>query len=202
MVPFPGEWVQQFGMNLVTAFPPELGARFRYHERLRPQPSFSTIVERSLASDPDFTVLQVGDMERIVTIEGEYGAWVRIDGRREGRTAVRFIGAVFVDEFASVLEAIAILPEHFAHVSQISLDLVRRTQHQMSARPRRFFYVPPLDWQPVLSGPSTNWYPLDFPNERTTIAVPATTNIAGRGKQAREEMVARLQSGLQGSTIG
>ncbi|MGE0403153.1 MAG: hypothetical protein AB7T06_40980 [Kofleriaceae bacterium] len=201
MVPFPGEWVQQFGMNMVTAYPPDLGARFRYCERLRPQPSFATIVERSLASDPDFAVHHVGEMIRIVTVEGEYGAWVRIDGRREGRAAAKFIGAVFVDEFASSLEVIAILPEHFAHVSQMSLDLIRRDVHDMTARPRRFFYVPPLDWQPVMSASTTNWYPLDFPNERTTIAVPPAANVAGRADQAREEMVARLQVGLANTTI-
>ena len=91
MLPFPSEWVQHFGSNLVTAYPPGGGGRFRYHERLRPQPSFSAIVSRMLASDPDFTVHHVGELLRLVTAEGEYGAWVKIDGLREGSRAVRYL---------------------------------------------------------------------------------------------------------------
>ncbi len=92
MLQFPSDWVQQFGANLITAYPEAGGGRFRYYERLRPQPSFSAIVNRMLASDPDFKVHQVGEMLRIVTAEGEYGAWVKIEGWREGTRARRYIG--------------------------------------------------------------------------------------------------------------
>ena len=66
----------------MAAFPPELGARFRYFERVRPQPSFAAIANQVLTGDPEFTVHHIGEMVRVVTREGEYGAWVRIDGPR------------------------------------------------------------------------------------------------------------------------
>ena len=196
MVPFPSEWRQHFGVDLVTALPPELGARFRYHERLRPQPSFSTIVHDVLARDPEFVVHEVGDMVRIVTVEGEYGAWVRIDGVREGRRAVRFIGAVLADELATVLEAIAILPMHFAAVERHSIELLRAERLHLHGRPRRFFYLPPIGWQPVVSGVTANWYPLDFPNNRSMIAVPPAMRRSESAEHARELALERAAAGL------
>jgi hypothetical protein len=169
---FPAEWVQNFGVQLVTAYPAGLGARFRWHERIRPQPAFSAIVDRMLASDPDFRVRNVDDMVRTATVEGEYGAWVAVEGQRDGRPAMRFIGAVFLDEFASVLDVIAIIPEHFTAVREHSFELLRTARFDLAKRPRRFFYVPPVGWQAVPSGTTTNWYPPDFPRHRANLVVP------------------------------
>ncbi|MGN6107284.1 MAG: hypothetical protein ACTHU0_19405 [Kofleriaceae bacterium] len=198
MLQFPSDWVQQFGVNLATALPPELGARFRYHERLRPQPSFSTIVQRFLASDPEFKVHQLGEMVRVVTTEGEYGAWVAVEGRREGARAMRYLGAVFLDEFAAALDVIAILPKHFSQVEQLSIELLRSASFGMARRPRPFFYVPPVDWQAVPSGTTANWYPLDFPNNLSNIVVPAASRIEGDegGARALEAAFAQLGAGL------
>lgn len=180
MVRFPSEWVQTFGVNLVSALPPGLGARFRYHARLRPQPSFSTIVDRCLSSDPELRVREVGELRRMVTREGEYAAWVALDGAREGARAKRYIGAVFMDDFAAVLDAIAIVPAHFACVEELSLDLLCSATFQMTQRPRPFFYVPPAGWQGIPSGPTANWYPPDFPNNLSTLAVsPAISDERG-----------------------
>ena len=63
---FPSDWVQHFGMDVATAYPPALGARFRYYERLRPQRSFSRIVDDLLATDPEFRVHRVGEIFRQV----------------------------------------------------------------------------------------------------------------------------------------
>lgn len=196
MLQFPSEWVQQFGVNLVTAFPPDLGARFRYHERLRPQPSFSAIVQRFLASDPEFRPHAVGEMIRIVTGESEYGAWVAIDGRREGSRAMRYIGAVFMDEFATALDVIAIIPKHFAQVEQLSLQMLRSETLQMTRRPRPFFYVPPVGWQAIPSGTTANWYPPDFPNNLSNIVVPPASLVDGETERAIESAFAQLGAGL------
>lgn len=196
MIEFPPEWIQQFGVNLVTAFPPEMGARFRYHERLRPRPSFSTILERLLSVDPDFKVHQVGDMVRTVTAEGEYGAWVRLDGRRDGGQAVRFVGAVFMEDFATVLDCIAILPKYFAQLEQLSLKILRTDAFQMSKRPRPFFYVPPVGWHGIPSGTTANWYPLDFPKNLSNIVVPPATFLETDAESAIEAAFAQLGAGL------
>jgi hypothetical protein len=191
--------VQHFGVNLVTAYPPQLGARFRYFERLRPQPSFSNIVDRAIARDPEFRPHQLGEMMRLVTVEGEYGAWVAMQGWRDGR-AVKHIGAVFMDEFATVLESIAIIPEHFYKVERLSFELTRSQRFEISSRPRRFFYVPPPGWQAIASGPTASWYPLDFPNNLSIITVPPASVVEGSADSAVDAAFAEAGAGLSVDT--
>jgi hypothetical protein len=202
VVTFPADWVQHFGVDLVTAYPPELGARFRFHERLRPQRSFAAVVELALASDPDFRAHHVGEMVRTVTGEGEYGAWVQIDGLRQGTPAERCIGAVFMDEFTSALDCIAIIPTHFAAVRQLSLDILHTAKFELSHRPRRFFYVPPSRWHGIPSGATANWYPLDFPRNLTNIVVPPARFTEETEHAATEAAHVELGAGLdlQGSS--
>lgn len=195
MIQFPSEWVQHFGVNLVTAYPPQLGARFRYFERVRPQPSFSTIVDRAIARDPEFRPHQLGEMTRLVTVEGEYGAWVAIEGWREGR-AVKHIGAVFMDEFATVLDSIAIIPEHFYAVERRSFELTRSQRFEITNRPRPFFYVPPASWQAVASGATASWYPLDFPKNLSVITVPPASVVEGSAEAAVDATFAEAGAGL------
>ncbi len=196
MVGFPSEWTQLFGVDLVSAFPPNLGARFRYHERLRAQRTFSEIVQYFLAADLDFRPHQVGDMLRVVTLEGEYGAWVRIDGQRDGREAVHFVGAVFMDDFATALDCVAILPAHFTTLEQLSLQLLRGETLETPRRPRRFFYVPPVGWQAVTSGLTANWYPLDFPSNLSNIVVPPAKFIEVDSERAIESALSEADAGM------
>ena len=196
VIPFPSAWTQQFGVHITTAFPPDLGARFRCYERLRPQPSFSAVVELALASDPEFRVHSIGDMDRIVTHEGEYGAWVAIEGRREGTPAARFIGAVFLDEFACALDVIAVIPKHVAVVRQTSIDLLRAATFELTGRPRQFFYVPPIGWHAVMSGTTANWYPLDFPGNLSNISIPPARALALTPHAVVEAVEAEAGAGL------
>jgi len=177
VVPFPSEWPQSHGVDIVTTFPPELGARFRWYARQTPQAPFSAIVERVLASDPDFQVRGVGDSVRAITREGEYAAWVAVDGRRQGVEAVRYIGAVFLDHFVSVLDCLALVPEHFSRLKELSFELLRSSAHQLTARPRPFYYEAPLDWQALPSGATATWYPPDYPRNLANIAVAHAVRI-------------------------
>ncbi len=190
MVAFPSEWVQQFGYHVVTAYPREMGARFRYYERIRPCPTFHQLVDRVLDQDPAFRVHQLGTIARIVTNEGEYGAWVRIDGIRDGVRAVRFVGAVFTEEFATLLDCVGLRARHFAELQARSRALITSEQLHLGPRPRRFYYEPPRGWQALVSGPTANWYPPDFPNNLSTIAVPP----AERGSVPHD--TERLAAGL------
>lgn len=175
MPEFPSDWVQQFGVNLVTAYPPGGGGRFRYFERLRPQPSFSAIVSQILASDPDFKVHAVGETLRMVTLEGEYGAWVKLEGLREGAKARRYLGALFLGDFAAALDCIVIVPDLFAEFERRSLELLRSETFHLGKRPRQYFYAPPVGWHGIPSGLVANFYPPDFPSNRTNISMlPAT----------------------------
>ncbi len=196
MVRFPAEWRTAFGVGLVTAFPPDLGARFRWYERLVPQPTFSAIVERVLATDPDFRVHQIGDTVRAVTHEGEYAAWVPVGGRRQGADAVRYIGAVFVDHFASALDCVAIVPTHFERLRQMSFDLLRTARSGLTARPRRFYYVAPAGWQALPGGDADTWYPPDFPDNLSNLAVPHAVTLTSPPDAAVETAGLELGSGL------
>lgn len=194
MVTFPSEWVQQFGVNVVTAYPAEKGARFRYYERIRPCPSFAQLVDRVLSQDPAFRVHQFGALERIVTTEGEYGGWIRIDGNRDGVRAARFIGAVFTEEFATLLDCVALRARHFAELQLQSRALLCGERLSLGTRPRRFYYVPPLGWQAVVSGATANWYPPDFPINLSNIVVPPAEHVDGT--RSVHEAAEQLASGL------
>ena len=197
MLQFPPAWPVHFGADLASAFPAELGARFRYHERLRPEPSFRTIVGEVLARDEDFAVREVGEMARIVTGEGEYGAWVALAGEHLGAAARRFVGAAFLGEFATCLDVLAIAPAHSAAVERLSLELTRAQRFELGQRPRRFFYQPPPTWQAVPSGLVASWYPLDFPANASTIVVPPASVIAGDPAIAIEDTFAGAAAGLE-----
>ena len=84
---FPAGWSLRYGANLVTAELPDLTARVRYRERLQPQPAFSAVVAQTLAEDPEFRVHELGDMTRVVTAEGEYGAAIAISSRAATATS-------------------------------------------------------------------------------------------------------------------
>jgi len=196
MIAFPTEWVQQSGVHVVTAYPPDRGSRFRWFERVRPCPTFGQIVDRILARDPWFRVADVGPMRRIVTSEGEYGAWVRIDGHRGGAATARFVGAVLTEEFASVLECVALKPEQSAELAVQSLAILRSITLGMARRPRHFYYVSPPGWQGVPSGPTTCWYAPDFPANLTTIVVAPSQPFTGSPDVAICELVEQLGAGL------
>ena len=178
LIKFPPNWTQRFGANVVTATPPDSGVVVRYFERARPQPRFSTIVSRALAADRELHVHDVGEMVRTVTREGEYGAWVAIAGRRGDEPARRFVGAVFLDEFAAVLDVSVDAAPLFSKYEILSRRLLRAAAFRLYERPRPFFYVPPLGWQELPSSAATNWYPPDFPANQTNIVVPLTTRLA------------------------
>lgn len=196
MLQLPSEWITHFGANLVTTYPPDLGARFRYYERVVPQPSFSAIVGRALQNDPLFRAQSFGEMARIVTREGEYGAFVSIDGEREGSRAMKFVGAVFLDEFATALDGIALVPQHFSTVEDRFVELLLSDEQGLTRRQRRFFYVPPPTWHGLPSGPTANWYPLDFPNNLTNIVVPPALAVDGDGARELEQAIAQCALGL------
>lgn len=192
MLKFPAEWRQQFGVQLVTAYPPGGGGRFRYFDRLRPQPSFSSVLDMILATDGAFVVHEVGEPQRIVTDEGEYGAWVQVTGRREGSRAVRYIGAVFLGEFAAALDCIVLVPSRFAEFERLSRALLHGASFGMQRRPRLFYYQPPPGWQGIPSGLVANYYPSDFPRNLSSIVVPPATEV----EPASEAIVAAARAEL------
>lgn len=198
MIVFPSDWGQRFGANVTAAYPPGLpGVRFRYHEQIAPRPRFSVLVRDSLARSPELRVHQVGDVTHTVTREGELGARVVVAGLIAGRPCRQIIAATFVDDMASVLEALATREETFAQVEAWATDLARAQVFGLAVRPRRFFYTPPPGWQALPSGLVATWYPPDFPANRTIIVVPPALPIGDRPPLAIEEAIAQLGGGLE-----
>ncbi|MFN0250701.1 MAG: hypothetical protein ACKV2T_27725 [Kofleriaceae bacterium] len=140
-----------------------------------------------LESDPPFRAHQLGALERVVISEGEYGAWIRIDGVRDGARSARFIGAVFAEDFAAMLECVAMRLRHFDELAVRSRALLREVRLQLRERPRRFYYAAPVGWQALLSGVTANWYPPDFPNNLTTIAGLPAERVTSTSRALHDE---------------
>jgi hypothetical protein len=184
------------GANLVTAYPVRGGGRFRAYERLRPQASFATIVEDILAADKQFLTYDVDETLHLITAEGEHAAWVRLAGRHRGREARRFIGAVFLGDFSTALDCVALVPERFAELERSSLELIRGATFSMTSRPRAFHYEPPPGWHALPSGLVASWYPLDYPRNATTIVVPPAAPFDGDEAQAVQVAIAHAGAGI------
>ena len=184
------------GANLVVVRRTDLSATVRYHERLQPQPTFSSIIGLVLDADRGFLSQHFGPSSRVTTREGEYGVWIAVHGRYRGGPASRWIGAVMVGEFATALEVLGLAPEHFATVEALGRDLMHTQTFDMGQRPRQFFYKPPLGWHGLLSGMTANWYSLEFPRDRSIIVVPPARHIEGDPGEELEATVASLEAGL------
>lgn len=196
MIVFPSQWTLHFGEHLVTAYPPG-GGRYRYFERLRPTPDFAAIVEKILAGDLAFKVISVGETIKLVTPEGEYGAWVRIHGMRGNAAEQRYIGAVFAEDFAAVLDTWAPKPELFDELAAGSRRFLQTATLGLGLRRRPFLYTPPPGWQCLPSGLLANWYPPDYPRHRTNIVVPPALPITNAPADIIEEHFHGASAGLQ-----
>ncbi|MBL9008299.1 MAG: hypothetical protein JNJ46_28825 [Myxococcales bacterium] len=197
MIQFPAEYTQHVGEHLVTAYPPKGGGRFRYWERMRPALSFSAVVERVLSTDPAFSVRSLGKPLRIVTKEGEYAAWVPVEGVREGGRARHYIGAVLLDEFVAVLDTVVLIPQQFDEFARLSEEYLRSIVLEQGARPRLFSYEPPPGWQGLPSGHTANWYPLDFPKNRSNIAVLPARVTKGDLEETKNALVTASSVDMQ-----
>jgi hypothetical protein len=167
----PQGWTQHHGEHLVTLYPPGGGARIRFYERLRPLMRFSRVIEAVLERDPLFRVSSLHDAQTVTTLEGEYGAWVRVSGTREGVAATRFIGAVFGDEFVGAIDAFVLDVAQTTAIEQTARDLLASSTFALGTRRRRFLYQPPEHWCALQSGLVANWYPPDFPRNRANLVV-------------------------------
>lgn len=172
MITTPAGWTQHFGVHLVSLYPPDGGGRIRYHERLGALRPFSAVIATVLANDPAFVAGgPPRDVQTVITSEGEYGAWARIDGARAGRAAVHFVAAIFGDEFVAAVDALVLEPARGALIEQVARELVVGATLRLGTRRRRFLYTPPPGWQAVPSGLTANWYPPGFPRDNANLVV-------------------------------
>ncbi|MCE9572827.1 MAG: hypothetical protein K8W52_06695 [Deltaproteobacteria bacterium] len=182
MISAPANWVRHHGANLVTLYPPGGGGRIRVFERVRPLMRMSAILGFVLERDPAFRLRSVRDATELTTAEGEHGAWVAVTGTRDDAASARFIGAVFGDDVALVVDALVAVPERAGLLEATARELVLGASLGLGTRRRRYRYQPPVGWRGLPSGLVTHWYPPGFPGDAASIAVapaePSTEDLS------------------------
>lgn len=175
----------------MSLYPPKGGGgRIRYYERITPLRPFSQIIRYALDRDPDFRSRAIVAPRDFISCEGEYGAWARINGSRQGAPATRFVGAIFADDYAVAIDALVVLRERAALIEHTAQDLLVKAQLGRGVCHRRFRYRPPVDWQAIPGGLVANWYPPDFPSNNTNIVVFPARPIERTPTEEFEGMVA------------
>jgi hypothetical protein len=156
----------------VTAPPEGKGQGFvRYTERRRPLLRVRDVVAE-LERDPRFRITRVGRTERIITDEGEYGAVVTVDGLLLEAPIQHTLGFVFVDDFFSLVDGVALRPEHQGRFAgQVRHLTMNDFQGAGQVRRRRYYYQPPGGWSGVGRFLHTYWLPDDFPANPSFITV-------------------------------
>jgi hypothetical protein len=167
----PPDWVRHIGAQLVSLYPPEGGGRIRCYERIRPARTLSQVVAFVVEQDPAFRLVALDAPARVLTTEGEHAGWVRVTGVRDDAPSVRFVGAVFTDEFVLALDAMVAVPDRALRIEAVARELLLGATFGLGVRRRRFYYEPPPGWQPLLAGLVASWYPPGFPDDHVTIVV-------------------------------
>lgn len=195
MVTGPAGWPQHFGANLVLFEGPGGAGTIRCHARLPLEP-LSQVLRRVL-SDADRWVVE--ETSPVVTAEGEYGAFSKVSTRTHERVGVRFIGCVFADDFAVVLEARVQRGDAAPMMESVARELVLKISLGLGApRRRRFLYEPPPGWHGVPHGLITSWYPPGFPDDAAQLVVyPAEPTTADPAQEVAQLLTAERERGAR-----
>jgi hypothetical protein len=173
MIGQPPGWTRQVSGSRVVLLPPggtNHGA-IRYDERKTPQKVLSAILAEQLSSEREFRVEATGSWERLVTIEGELGAAITVNGSIGADAAQRDLGVVYLDDAYALIDGYCVHPDEFAMFSATVRELTRGDSHFLGVRRRRFEYTPPRNWHARARGFVAEWFPRTFPSERVTIMV-------------------------------
>lgn len=196
----PSPWTEHHGVHLATRYPPRGGGRIRVYERLHPVMPASQVVARVLADDPAYRIARVGRATPLVTSEGEHGAWVAVDGMRDGAWVRRAIGMIFADDFVVAFDVLAVNPERWDELDLAARELVVSYELGLGVRRRRYIYTPPPGWTSLARGLVGYFYPPGFPRDPTLlVAYPATPASELASPRLREELADGITS-TQGVT--
>jgi hypothetical protein len=168
--------------DAIWTAPPEgkAGGIIRYVERARPLARIRDVV-KTFEQDPRFRVVRIGAPERIVTKEGEYGAVVTVDGLLLEAPVQRTVAMVFLDDFYSLIDGLALQADHYVRIADQVRNLALNDVHgQGPLRRRHFYYVPPAGWSGVAGSLYAFWFPEDHPGNATKLTVlPAIPVLQG-----------------------
>ena len=193
MITRPDNWTAVHGVTTQTLIAPQGAdaAVIRYRERVRPLRRMSGIVADWKRRHAAVAEPSVGEVERLVTIEGEHAGLVAIDGSVGGKPIRAFVGAVFGDDFYACVEALVLQPEQFESVGETVRGLTLSDQHALGHRRRRFEYTAPAGWQPITRGFATDWVAPKFPLEWGLIVAYPATPIEPSDEVPPEVLVSR-----------
>ncbi len=170
--------------------------RLLYRERMTPVRRIADLTRTILDGWPELVFDAPGPIERLITDAGEHAAVVTVTGRDHHVSVLCVLGFVVTDDFYSVLTATSRTPARFASVVSLVHDLVRRDDHGLGVRRRRFEYAPPPAFQPRRHSLVTEWLSPGYPANSTSIFVhPATPH----GSEPLAELVDALA--LEGSRL-
>jgi len=175
MISRPEGWTFVPGVETQTLIAPAGpdAAAIRYTERVRPLRRIGTVIEAWLARHKKLTHTSVGDPEKLVTVEGEWAAFVSVDGAFNGAPAKACLGVVFGDDFYSRIEGYALQKDQHELVYKTVRDLTVNDRHVLGKRRRRYPYASPPDWQPIVRNFTTDWLSPKFPLEHGIIVTYA-----------------------------
>ncbi len=173
MISIPRTWTVVPEAGMLELVHPEGRAigLVHYRERMRPLARLGVLVREYLALNREFTTTAPYAAERLVTREGEHAALVTLRGTEDGAPAQRDLGFVFGDDFFASLTGQSTIEARFDELTATVRDLVTSDSHGLGVRRRRFEYTPPVDWEPIVEGFVTDWYPPGFPNDPVILTV-------------------------------
>jgi hypothetical protein len=166
-------WSWELRPDGVLTAPPEGKAlgHIRYSERERPVRR-PRDVAAALERDARFRIVKMGNPERLITDEGEYGALLTVDGLLLEAPVQHTLGFVYLDDFYSVVDGLALAREQQGRFAQTVRNLTFNDLHGLAElRRRRFFYQPPPGWNGIASFLHTYWFPHDYPRNRSSLTV-------------------------------
>lgn len=198
MIPLLPGWQRRYSGDITLFIHPNgpAAAAVHYQERLRPLQRMRDLVDLALSRRPMFRVDQALPVERILTTEGEYAAHAVLRGQIEGRPAECHVGAVFGDDFQSLLQGVVTQPSLFADFHRDLRALISQDSLGLGRRRRRFVYAPPPGWQGLPRSFSTEWFPPDFPRDPSSITVfPANPALLPPAELLQQLIQAEQQVG-------
>lgn len=174
MITCPDGWVDRGSAGGLILLPRDEqlpGCVMQYQERMIPQRSLWSLVREVLSFDAGLKVTSVGAVECFVTDEGEYAAMVRVSGVHAEQPVAHLVGAIFGEDFSTLLDARVRDVAQLETYRQLVLELMRKDRLCLGMRRRRVLFMPPPGWRAVGRGLATALYPPDYPRTLSCIVV-------------------------------
>lgn len=171
MIRVPDGWRRVAGADALLLTAPDGTGHLRYRERVGPLRRVDDLVAETLAGPPEWRTLVTGAREPITTHEGEHAFWVPVAGQLLGAPARRFVGVIYGDDCADIIDAVAIGATAGQRLATLTRELCRDASLGLGVRRRRYLYRIPEGWQASANGLVASFYPPGFPRRPATLVV-------------------------------